>query len=141
MQNYRIKLRRSVLDRVFGGVCGGCGDCLGISGWWVRISFVLLTLSTAGFGVLLYMLLWVGIPQQRWSDLSPLTQRDEPPPQRLPRPEGVLTLGAASIFAGVIVLADQAGVLRTSGGADLLPAAMLLMIGLVVLVKHLRGVA
>lgn len=141
MPNYRIKLRRSVLDRVLGGVCGGCGDCLGISGWWIRLGFGALALASLGYALLLYVLLWVSLPQQRFGDLPPLVHPGEPEPQRFSRPEGLLTLGVVAIFAGVCILGNQAGIFRLSSGADLLLPAMLLLIGLIVLLKHLRGVA
>jgi phage shock protein PspC (stress-responsive transcriptional regulator) len=128
-------------DRVLGGVCGGIGNCLGISGWWVRLTFIALALITFSFGILLYFLLWTSIPPQKLSDLPPLVRPGEPSPACYTRPESVLTLGALSIIVGVIVLADQTGVLHAAGGGDLLAPGMLFLIGFVVLLKHLRGVA
>jgi phage shock protein PspC (stress-responsive transcriptional regulator) len=128
-------------DRVFGGVCGGIGNCLGVSGWWVRLTFIALALIASSFGILLYVLLWTSLPPQRLSDLPPLVHPGEPSPTGYTRPESVLTLGALSIIVGVFILADQTGFLRAAGGADLLAPGMLFLIGFVVLLKHLRGVA
>ena len=55
------RLARSRLDRMLGGVCGGLGKYLGIDSNLVRLFFVLFTL-TGGFGVLLYLALWLIFP-------------------------------------------------------------------------------
>ncbi len=130
-----------MIDRVFGGVCGGMGECLGVSGWWVRGAFAALALTSLSFAILLYLLLWVALPVQRLNDLPPLLRPGEARPPRYVRPESILTLGALAIIVGIIVLADQTGVLKASGGGDLLAPGMLLLIGLMILLKHLRGVA
>jgi phage shock protein C len=136
MTTYR--LTRNMLDRVLGGVCGGIGSYLGISGWWVRIAFIALVLTTFSFGVLLYILLWLVIPGQTLADLPPILHPGEPRTPRYARPETMLILGAGAILTGVIVLAQGIGALQSVRG-DLLAPAMLLLIGLVILIKHLRG--
>jgi phage shock protein C len=138
MTTYR--LTRNMLDRVLGGVCGGIGSYLGISGWWVRIAFGALALTTFNFGVLLYILLWLSIPGQSLADLPPILHPGEPRTPRYARPETMLILGAGAILTGVIVLAQGIGALQSVQG-DLLAPAMLLLIGLVILIKHLRGAA
>jgi phage shock protein C len=55
------RLSRSRADRMLGGVCGGLGRYLGIDSNIVRLFFVLFTL-TGGFGVLLYLALWLILP-------------------------------------------------------------------------------
>lgn len=55
---------RSFNDRMFGGVCGGLGAIFGISAWWFRLAFVVLSLITTGAFVALYILLWWIIPQE-----------------------------------------------------------------------------
>ena len=55
------RLSRSRSDRMLGGVCGGLGKYLGIDSNLVRLFFVLFTL-TGGFGVLLYLALWLIFP-------------------------------------------------------------------------------
>ncbi len=134
------RLRRSLLDRILGGVCGGIGSHLGISGWWVRLAFVALLLTTGSFGLLLYVLLWLIMPAQGLADLPPLLRPDEAGPLIYARPEGMLLLGALVIIVGTTVLAKETGVLQGIGG-DLLAPVTLLLIGVVVLFKHLRGAA
>lgn len=137
---YRVRFRRSAQDRVLGGVCGGAGACLAISGWWLRLVFGILLLTDFAFASLLYVLLWLNVPPQRMVDLPPITRPNEPAPRLYSSPEGVLTLGSLAIAVGVVVLAETSGVLRLSGGGDLLAPLMLALIGLTLLVKALRNV-
>lgn len=141
MKPYRSRLRRSQLDRVLGGVCGGIGATLGISGWWVRGAFAALSLTLFSFSGLLYVLLWVLLPVQRIADLPPLSRPGEAAIPHYPRPEGILTLGALAIVVGAIILAKGTGVLDAAGGGDLLAPVTLLLVGIVTLYKHLRGIA
>lgn len=62
-----ILLRRSTTDRVIGGVAGGLGRYLGIDPLIIRVAFVLLAL-TGGSGVLLYLIGWIAIPEERVGD-------------------------------------------------------------------------
>ena len=57
-------LRRSRTDRWIGGVCGGLNGVLGIEAWVWRLIFVLFTLLTSGFGALVYLLMWIFVPEE-----------------------------------------------------------------------------
>ena len=57
-------LRRSRDERVIGGVCGGLGRYLGIDPVLLRIAFVILAIAGGG-GILLYIVSWILIPEQR----------------------------------------------------------------------------
>jgi phage shock protein C len=57
-------LRRSTEDKVVAGVCGGLGRYFGVDPVWFRIAFVVLAIG-GGSGVLLYLIGWVAIPEQR----------------------------------------------------------------------------
>lgn len=57
------RLTRSAKNRVIAGVCGGLGEYLGIDPGLVRVFFVLLGIGR-GFGVLIYILLWLLIPRE-----------------------------------------------------------------------------
>jgi phage shock protein PspC (stress-responsive transcriptional regulator) len=55
---------RSFTNRVFGGVCGGMAAVLPVNAWGVRLAFMILTAATlGGFGVL-YLALWLAMPQE-----------------------------------------------------------------------------
>jgi phage shock protein PspC (stress-responsive transcriptional regulator) len=56
-------LRRSRTDRWLGGVCGGLAKASGVESWVWRLVFVLFTL-TFGFGFLIYVLLWIFVPEE-----------------------------------------------------------------------------
>jgi phage shock protein PspC (stress-responsive transcriptional regulator) len=58
-----IKLYRSNSDRMIGGVCGGLGTFLNIDPIFVRLLFVLLLFGSE-FGFILYLLLWIIIPEE-----------------------------------------------------------------------------
>lgn len=57
-------LRRSTEDKVVAGVCGGLGRYFGVDPIWFRIAFVVLAIG-GGSGVLLYLIAWVAMPEQR----------------------------------------------------------------------------
>lgn len=136
---YRIRLRRSALDRVFGGVCGGIGAPLGISGWWVRAAFGAVMLTAWSFALLLYCLLWIILPAQKLVDIPPMTPPDEDEPPRYAYPEAVLSVGGLSVLVGLVLLAENIGILRAANGGDYLAPFMLGIVGLALLTKALRG--
>ena len=55
------KLSRSN-NKMIGGVCAGIADYLGLNPTIVRIVWVLM-LFFAGFGILLYLILWIIMPK------------------------------------------------------------------------------
>jgi phage shock protein PspC (stress-responsive transcriptional regulator) len=55
-------LRRSRDDRWIGGVCGGIARITGSPSWVWRLLFTFLFIC-AGSGALLYILLWIFVPQ------------------------------------------------------------------------------
>lgn len=56
-------LRRSRMDRWIGGVCGGIARATGLDAWVWRLLFTVLFLI-AGSGILLYILLWIFVPEE-----------------------------------------------------------------------------
>jgi phage shock protein C len=57
------RLYRSETDRQIAGVCGGLADYFNVDVTLVRIIFVLLLLS-AGPGLLIYIALWIAVPNE-----------------------------------------------------------------------------
>jgi phage shock protein PspC (stress-responsive transcriptional regulator) len=57
------RLRRSRADRWIGGVCGGIAAVTGVESWIWRLILVALALF-GGTGVLLYLLLWIFVPDE-----------------------------------------------------------------------------
>jgi phage shock protein C len=58
------QLTRSRSDRMIGGVCGGLGKHTDLPTWAWRVIFC-LTLLYFGAGVLIYLLLWMFLPDER----------------------------------------------------------------------------
>ena len=95
----RPRLVRSRHDRIIGGVAGGVAAHLGAPVWAVRLTFVGLVLA-AGFGLVVYLLLWL---------LAPLEAADATPGRAtasaLPtRPGGRQLTGALLVIGGVIAM-------------------------------------
>lgn len=59
------KLYRSRTSRQLAGVCGGLGEYFGIDPTLVRVVFVIMALL-GGPGILLYIILWLVMPEETW---------------------------------------------------------------------------
>jgi phage shock protein C len=58
-------LARSRTDRVLVGVVGGIATRFGWSPTWLRVIYVLVSAFSAAFpGILVYLLLWLLIPEE-----------------------------------------------------------------------------
>ena len=65
MPTHRSGLQRSRDQRLIAGVCGGLADWLGWSATLVRVLFVLVSILSAAFpGILVYIVLWVLMPNR-----------------------------------------------------------------------------
>jgi phage shock protein PspC (stress-responsive transcriptional regulator) len=58
------RLYRSKKNKIIGGVCGGIGEYLNTDPTLVRLIWVLGSLVW-GMGVILYILAWIIIPEQK----------------------------------------------------------------------------
>ena len=58
---------RSSKDRMLAGVCGGLAQEFGVPATVVRLAFVLSSLLFGGIGILVYVVLWVVMPQEEWA--------------------------------------------------------------------------
>lgn len=55
---------RSRRNRILFGVCGGIAERLDWSPTVVRVLYVLLSILSAGFpGILVYLILWLAVPE------------------------------------------------------------------------------
>ena len=67
MNDYPRLLRRSVANRHIAGVCGGLGEYFGFDPTLVRVAYVLLSILSAAFpGILVYIVLWILIPEREY---------------------------------------------------------------------------
>jgi len=61
----RIALTRTVNDRVLAGVVGGVARRFGWNPTWTRVGYILLSILSAAFpGILVYLVLWLLIPNE-----------------------------------------------------------------------------
>ncbi|MEQ8472128.1 MAG: PspC domain-containing protein [Marinoscillum sp.] len=59
------RLFRSKTDTMLAGVCGGIAEYFGLDPSLVRIAYVLVSILSAAFpGLLVYLILWIVIPEQ-----------------------------------------------------------------------------
>ncbi len=58
-----MPLYRSRRYRIIAGVCGGVAEWLGWSPTWVRLLFVLISILSVAFpGIIVYIIMWVVMP-------------------------------------------------------------------------------
>jgi len=61
------KLFRNMSDKKLGGVCSGLAAYFGIKNAnWIRLAFLIFT-TTGGFGIPLYIIMWIFIPEAKTS--------------------------------------------------------------------------
>lgn len=58
------KLYLSRTDRKIGGVCGGLGEYFEKDSTLFRVIFVLITVLSAGLGIIAYIAMWLIIPRR-----------------------------------------------------------------------------
>lgn len=56
--------------KMIAGVCAGLAEQLGVSVTGLRLALVLLTLLGAGWGILVYIVLWVIMPYREESEVA-----------------------------------------------------------------------
>lgn len=61
------KLTRSA-NRMLAGVCGGLAEYFGWDVTVVRILYALATVFTAFSGVIIYIILWIVMPEKKYRD-------------------------------------------------------------------------
>jgi phage shock protein PspC (stress-responsive transcriptional regulator) len=74
-KTYSKKIHRDVDNRMIGGVASGLAAYMNISAVWTRLLFVALFFS--GFGLFLYIILWIVVPSAR-STAEKLQMRGKP---------------------------------------------------------------
>ncbi|MBI2608111.1 MAG: PspC domain-containing protein [Deltaproteobacteria bacterium] len=59
--------RRSSKHRIIAGVCGGLGEYFELDPVIFRLGFVFLAITSFGWGILIYIILWIAVPLQKSS--------------------------------------------------------------------------
>ncbi len=64
-----MPLHRSLTNRIVAGVCGGLAEWLGWDPTLVRVLYVLVSILSAAFpGILVYIVLWILMPESDGGD-------------------------------------------------------------------------
>jgi phage shock protein C len=63
------RLVRSRSDRWFAGVCGGLGHYFNIDPTLIRILFLLFSIFVGG-GIIVYIILWIVMPEESAADMG-----------------------------------------------------------------------
>lgn len=58
------KLYRSKNNKMIAGVCGGIGEYFKVDPTLVRLLWLLISLMSAGGGVVAYIIAWIIVPQE-----------------------------------------------------------------------------
>jgi len=151
----QMRLERSTTNRVVGGVCGGIAEYLAVDPTLVRVTFVIVTIITAGLGILGYILLlvlmplpgqpapFVSSPSPGESALQPTSSQGENP---LPSSEvhaadterRRMAIGYLLIALGVVFFAGQLGIFRPVR-FDLVWPLVLVALGALLIVQRVRS--
>lgn len=121
-------LRRSRTDEVIGGVAGGLGRYFGVDPVLIRIAFVALAFLTFGTMVLLYIVAWIVIPEEREGEIVEAGPTASPDTARL-------FIGGALILLGVFFLMR---IIIPWFDTRLIWALVLILLGVAVLVRSIR---
>lgn len=129
------RLYRSRTDAVLGGVAGGVAEWLGWDPSLVRVAWVILVPFTGGVALLVYLVMWVVVPE---ASAAPSATGEAPSTPSSPpfgAERGSLVLGVILVAAGVFFLVREF-VPQIQWGR-VWPVALLL-IGAVLLIGSLR---
>lgn len=152
------QLYRSRSDRMMGGVCGGLGSYLRIDSNLIRLFFVLLALAGNGIGLLVYLLLWIFLPeegrepatsgfgQDAQSSGRDFSQRAHEMGEEIrqaaarPNPQAGMIIGGALVILGVIYLLQNLNFAWLSWlDFDILWPLLLVVIGIMIILRRFRG--
>jgi phage shock protein C len=100
------RLTRSRDDRVIAGVCGGLARYLGIDPVLVRIAALLLIFA-GGVGIVLYIIGWIAMPEERVVVDGVVVTEDELDEDELERRRGAAILGILFVVVGIFFLLDE----------------------------------
>lgn len=150
------KLYRSRSDSMLGGVCGGLARYFDIDPNLVRLIFVVFAVVT-GFGILVYLALWLIVPEDEEGASQPLGDRvregtddivdrakrlgeEIRSTARSSDPMAAFAVGLVLIAIGVVLLLRNLGItwLAWISFRTLWPA-LLILVGVAFLWRWLRG--
>jgi len=142
-----VRLYRSKSNRMIGGVCGGLGTFLNIDPIFIRLLFVLL-LFGSDFGLILYILLWILIPEEgkaygfkeeSFGDRVKSMGDDIQVAVTQPHPQAGLIMGIGLIVIGGLLFVDRLNLAWLDWfNMDVLWPALLIVGGIALLFRQRR---
>jgi phage shock protein C len=75
------RLYRSTQDRMLGGVCAGLGEHLDVDPTVIRLIWVAVTILSIGVGIVVYIIAWIIVPEERDGEDTGPVQPAGPGPQ------------------------------------------------------------
>lgn len=143
----RDRLYRSRRVRVLGGVAGGLAKYFNLDPILIRVLFVIITILH-GFGVLLYIILWIVVPEEPFEIAYPMSQDNADPNAQPtttfdsmtdshPKSNGTgrVVAGVILIGIGLIFFADR--IIPSFDFSDVFPIA-LIVVGALLLWNSLK---
>ena len=67
-KRFRGRLYRDRSDKLLGGVCAGIANYLNVDPAIIRLLFAIITFGGFGFGILIYIVLWIVLPPRELED-------------------------------------------------------------------------
>ncbi len=128
------RLYRSRTERWIAGVCGGLSTYLDVDVSVLRLAFALLTFWH-GFGLLLYLLIVVIVPEEPLREVASAPGLPVPEPPDEEHHRRARTVGTILVFGGAYLLLKQARVFELVQQSWVV-GAVLLAGGLVLLMRN-----
>jgi phage shock protein C len=131
------RLYRSRTESVIGGVCGGVAEYLYVDPSIVRIIWAILGLVTGGIFVVLYVVMWIVVPEAPGAEgaAAPSAMTPPAPARRRGSGSGSLILGLILVAVGAYFLVRQ---YLPQIDTDLLWPIGLVLLGVVLVAASLR---
>jgi phage shock protein C len=140
----KVRLYRSLTNRMIGGVCGGLGAFVNLDPIFIRLLFILL-LFGSDFGFILYLLLWILVPEEgkvygfkedSFGDKVKSIGDDIQQAVTQPHPQSGLILGVGLIIVGGFLLLDKLNLVWLHWmDMDILWPVFLIIGGIILLVR------
>ena len=95
------KLFRDQNRKILGGVCAGLGYYFNVDPVWPRVLLALLTVSTSGFFLLVYIVLWIALPATELEEETSIKKMYRDPDKKV---VGGVAAGVAAFFGADVAL-------------------------------------
>ena len=129
----RERLYKSTSDRMMSGVSGGLGEYLDVDSTLVRIAWVIVTIMSAGLGLLAYIALVIIVPTRTGNPASQETEAEGAERAHMPAADGgrrrrdSIIGGAALIVIGVLFLLGNFGLFDWFDWGEFWPVALIVL--------------